>query len=323
MTSQEFGALIRARREANKMTVEEIAARIKVSARTLRAMEEGIVDGMPHAVYARSFIRSYAACSGVTPEEINEGLDVLFPQEHNEDEGTQPGPVGRQRNAEKRRGAGKAAAVVTLAVLLVVFAGLGWLLFDRYGGVMLTFIKKPFSAAGSSSRENVTLGISVKNSTVVAPQAAPAIAAVPEPAQPAHDTAAASVAANATTPASVAAPSPHAVINATSPALVVIPSRNATRSTAANATAPAVTRLAEPVVAVLAKGNCWVQTVTDGEKIRTINMSAGESAVFPFGQKLVLTLGNAGGVEVSYNGMAFPVNGRQDEKKTLTFPPRP
>ncbi|MBQ4124345.1 MAG: DUF4115 domain-containing protein, partial [Desulfovibrio sp.] len=52
-------------------------------------------------------------------------------------------------------------------------------------------------------------------------------------------------------------------------------------------------------------------------------MKAGETLSFPFSAKLVLRLGNAGGVRIWYDGQEFGERGRSGQVRTLHFPPAP
>lgn len=60
LTLADFGALLRERRIHKGLTEENVAAELKITSRLVKAIEEGDMESMPHAVYARGFIRAYA-----------------------------------------------------------------------------------------------------------------------------------------------------------------------------------------------------------------------------------------------------------------------
>ena len=60
LTLADFGALLRERRIHKGLTEENVAAQLKITSRLVKAIEEGDMESMPHAVYARGFIRAYA-----------------------------------------------------------------------------------------------------------------------------------------------------------------------------------------------------------------------------------------------------------------------
>ncbi|MCL6445282.1 MAG: DUF4115 domain-containing protein [Alicyclobacillus sp.] len=62
---RELGQELRQRREALGMDLDELQAKTKIRKRYLIALEEGAWDELPGEVYARGFVRSYAACVGL------------------------------------------------------------------------------------------------------------------------------------------------------------------------------------------------------------------------------------------------------------------
>ena len=65
MTLAELGAQLREERVGQGLMVEDVAARLKIPARILRAIEEGQIDDLPHTVYTRGFIKRIRAYSGL------------------------------------------------------------------------------------------------------------------------------------------------------------------------------------------------------------------------------------------------------------------
>ncbi len=307
MTSQEFGALIRARREAKGLSVEELAGRFKLSARTLHAIENGVLDGMPHAVYARGFVRAYAQSTGVEPDDVDAGIEALFPRAQLEDVPPMPGPIDRQRASSQKqyRGGDRLVAMVLILVLLVLPVLAGWFVITRYGSDIMDLIKRPLSASSNASMPETP-----------APQPVASSAAPRASVSPAQ-TASAQPGGLAATP--LASPSS---VNATAAAPVA---RNATTAVAPAAVETAAAEAA-PVsgnrVSVEARAECYVQAMADGEGARTMHVYPGQTSIFPFKKKLVLVLGNGGGVTLRYNGKPYPLNSKEGERVSLTFPPR-
>lgn len=315
MTAQDFGALIRARREAKGLSVEEIAARIKLSARALRSIEEGVLDGLPHAVYARGFVRSYGASVGLSEEELNEGLSAIFPSAMFDEANPQPGPIDRERNSKGKGGMDRLLAMCIVLVLLVLPIGAGWFVVTQYGDDIMALIKRTFSASQPGAKTETSApavsaavsgterpGNITRQAQSPAPQAA-ATAARENPYVP--------PAADAIAPASVASAAPAPQQNATTPL---------------NAAAAAVADLVpagDKAVVVEANANCWVKATADGAEGRRVTVKAGETSVFPFKKTLVITLGNSGGVQLHYNGKPYPISAKAGDVKTYMFPPKP
>jgi hypothetical protein len=55
-------------------------------------------------------------------------------------------------------------------------------------------------------------------------------------------------------------------------------------------------------VRVAALSDCWVKAIVDGETVFSSTMTAGQEQVFEGREAVLLTVGNAGGIEVYYNG---------------------
>lgn len=77
MTLEELGAALRAERERRRLNLEDVASRLKIPVRMLRALEDGDTASLPHLAYAKGFIRSYALFLGMVAEEVSEAADVI------------------------------------------------------------------------------------------------------------------------------------------------------------------------------------------------------------------------------------------------------
>lgn len=64
------GAALRAAREAQGLTAQEIANRIKFSLRQIEALEQDDVEHLPQGTFLRGFIRSYARVVHLDPEPL-------------------------------------------------------------------------------------------------------------------------------------------------------------------------------------------------------------------------------------------------------------
>lgn len=78
--AETLGSLLRAKREALGLTLEEVEAQTKLRARHLQAIESDDLTTIPSVAQARGFIRSYSAFLGVNDEEISERIGVTRPR---------------------------------------------------------------------------------------------------------------------------------------------------------------------------------------------------------------------------------------------------
>jgi cytoskeletal protein RodZ len=81
MTPQEtFVIRLRRYRQRNRVSLEEIAAEIKVKPELLEALERGDLAEWPRGLYARAWIRAYASTVGLDATDTVDEFCRLFPQ---------------------------------------------------------------------------------------------------------------------------------------------------------------------------------------------------------------------------------------------------
>lgn len=80
MTEQEaFTTYLRRHRQRSGATLPGIAAATRIRAELLDGLERNDFDGWPRGLYARAYIRDYAAAIGLDPEETVDEFCRLFP----------------------------------------------------------------------------------------------------------------------------------------------------------------------------------------------------------------------------------------------------
>jgi|SRR5581483_1351123 len=112
-----FGQYLNQQRELRALTLEEVAKATRVPLEHLRALEEDRIQDLPGDAFAIGYIRNYARCIGLSPDEA-----VLRYQEERRAAGHPADPAGRRAPV---RWIAPAIAVALLAALAV------WLLFMR------------------------------------------------------------------------------------------------------------------------------------------------------------------------------------------------
>lgn len=307
MTSQEFGERIRMQREANRLKMDDLASRLKLSLSMLRAIEEGRFYDLPHTVYARGFVRSYALAAGVPPEEVEQGVEAIFPRESFEDAPAIPGPISKTRKNKGQSGDKLVALLLALVIIGVPLGG-GWFVFTHYGDRIMNMVKKPLSAASSSSpAANTFPSQAGPKEEVPVPSPEPIASVAPEAvdnAAPREDA------------------SDHLAGEAANEVTEALPAEQPVQD-AAPVPEPALTvpqRVDGNHIIIQAREECWVQATVDGASTRSFTVYPGETSLLPYKRKITLVLGNAGGVELTHNGKAYALNGKRNEKRTVVFP---
>lgn len=300
MTSQEFGELIRAKRESKRLTVEELARRLKLSPSTLYSIEDGSFENLPHVVYARGFARSYAKAVGVNASDLEAGMESLFPKHLFEEVPVPPAPLHEKTAKGGKNFADKLIALCIILVVIGIPVGGGWFVYVNYGRNIVEMVKKSFSAIAPSSQspEEERSAVFRGANTPHALAANVPVVANLFPSPP---------------PQAASPPIPPAAASSsgfTSQALAMPPAEQA---------APA-SPVEGAFVSLQAKEECWVEVAVDGGGKRTFTIYPGETSVLPYKRKISLVLGNAGGVVVTHNNEPFPLTGKRNEKRTLTFP---
>lgn len=75
------GQALRAAREAQGLTLEYIAEKLKLSVRQLVALESDDFQSLPGNTFVRGFVRNYARLVGIDPQPLLEHLSAELPQE--------------------------------------------------------------------------------------------------------------------------------------------------------------------------------------------------------------------------------------------------
>ena len=340
MTLVELGAALRVEREKRGLDLEDAAHKLKISARLLRALEEGDEKSLPPLAYTKGFIRSYASYVGLSAEEVSEALGAL-------EAATEPTAPQNVYEPEmvltpRRNLKPLLAAVFMVGIVAAVF--FAW----QQGA--LDFLSRQTrrlaQPAPMQSAESVDPGNLAGRSAPVA--AAPATGTAPgpvsgQPGAPAAASAAATVgkpAASATVPA----PATQAPANATAPAgqasqpAAGLPPVRGTAAPAAGVSTPATsapaasaqtaavspageTPAGQHKLIITATEECWIHSSADKTDTRQFSLRKGDTFALTFSKSLELKLGNAGGVRLRYDGEELPQAGQSGQVRNLTFPP--
>ncbi len=304
---EELGQVLRTEREKKYLSVEDVADGLKISSRVLRAIEAGDVASLPHAVYVRGFISAYGKFLELDVQEL-----LATPALYDDDEKMNAPAFEQVKTAPKKQ---KSIIPLILALCFVLGAGLGvW--FYRDAALFSTVQEEHLSAAqpapalpqvqkksvetklepaavASSAQEGGTR--SKANTAVVVQEKDVAAQRKPEPSK-----------APMVEKPQVAPQTAKPVIS--QPMAVPL-------NSVAQSTGPFK-------VIITALTNTWLHSIADNTGKRQFSLNPGDTFALTFEKSLQITLGNAGGVRIHYNGQEFSGFGKQGEEKTLTFPPK-
>lgn len=315
MTFEELGALLRSEREKRNLRLEDAAEKLKINPRQLRALEDGDIKALPHAAYARGFIRSYATWLGLSADEIQEALAGIngipsqsFSKRH--DSGKLEMPDEPQRSSHK--------GFIFFIILLCLLGGAWWL----WQSGKLTWVSQLLStdkqadpplqtADNYMAEKDARIALEEKRQAENLSESqqenpAPAyVLPVPGNLPPKLPT------RNAT--ATAVEPEKEAVPEENIPASTTVKPDSAVDEQAQN----------EPhKLVITAIEECWIHSNADKTDTRQFSLRKGDTFALTFNKSLELKLGNAGGVRLRFDGNDMPPPGTSGQVKTISFPPK-
>ena len=297
MTFEELGTVLRTEREKRGVSIDEVAAHLKISVRVIRALEEGDTISLPHAVYVRGFIRSYGTYLGLSGDELTEAMDTVAPED--------PPVASHSVYTSVDDAVPSSGKIFCTLALLACLAGLGLFWFYRDADL--------FSDDGGRSSIPATA------------QPAPPVEPRPSPVPPSHVNDAPAAQQSAVAGSSSQSPMP----TRRNPPLPTPSSTDG--STAASPLSPpqqsAVPQTSQMQssdqhkIIITALAECWIHSNADDTDTRQFSLRKGDTFALAFSRKLTLKLGNAGGVRIRYDGQDLPAPGGDGQVRTLIFPP--
>ena len=281
-----FGDRLRREREMRGITLDEITESTKISRRHLEALEREHFDQLPGGVFNKGFVRAYARFLGLDEDQAVADYSAAS-NEQPEPENKFPLEIHEEPNRELNPRRSNFPLVFAIAALVGVLVGYGF------------WIKsKPHNSAPVESTRQ-----SAPASTANQPQAnaptSPATASSPE----------------LTNDPSQAAATKQPPAESAATSLPAEQKHEAAPAESANSPAQEKTFF----VQIKAKEDSWVSIVADGKSVMQRVLPADKNKKIKAGKSLILRTGNAGGIEVSFNGRPLGALGNENEPLTLTF----
>ena len=296
-----FGERLRKEREQKGVSLEDISLETKIGTRLLRALEEEHFDQLPGGIFNKGFVRAYARHLGLDEEQtVTDYLSAIgpppvaveekFPVQvmHHEPPREHP-----SRNA--RNGPPSEIPWGMLAVLLLVVA---------LGFASWTYFHRPHAQSRQESIPATTRPTPVSSPVSDTHGSESAKPAEPQPAAPAETgRPISSIPAKET---GSGAPVSQAALHG-SPSSPVV---NATAGT----------------FSVRLKGKddaeeCWVSVAVDGQPAVESTLIAPYEKMVEARSEVVVRVGNAGALDIFFNGKPLPSQGDYGVVRTLIFRP--
>jgi cytoskeleton protein RodZ len=275
------GEAWRREREARGMTLEEAASALRISRKYLRGIEEGDYAGWPERVFSSGYVRAYAKLLSMDPEPVLSEYFLYLEQREDE----QPQPYLKPEWLERERQRGSRRTTYALAAVAVLFLGM---LLAWYGTRMAT---RPVPVAPQTGPPAVPGSPRGENAAKPAlPAAADNAGAVP----------ADNVPVAGSTPA--AGPAPAA------------PAPPASSVAAVGGIGPVKSPYQ---LFIEASDMSWMMYTLDNDAPVDVMLYPGDKISIQAQQRIVLKLGNAGGVVGTLNGKLLPPFGARGQVKEI------
>jgi cytoskeleton protein RodZ len=287
-----FGDRLKREREMRGIKLEEIAESTKIGKRNLTALEDERFDQLPGGIFNKGFVRAYAKFLGLDEEQmvsdyLTAAANYEQPSEYSASD-SMVRPAALPSEASVRR---KNRMWVIASLLLLAAAFFVWLHYSRRAQ------RRSELATDSQSIAQIAQDQGQTNAPV----------GLPVPPPPGYESATAGMAAaNQDTGAQAQ--------NATT----------GNKLTSQNQPLPTGERMTGEgfTVSVQTREAAWVAFIADGKTVVDAVLMAGESRTVRAHNQLILRTGNAGGIDVSFNGTAVPSLGAEKQVKTVSFTPQ-
>ena len=324
MASIGIGERLRSARQALGLSLEEIESVTHIRRVYLEALEREAFDALPGPAYTRGFLRAYAACLGLPPEDVLERYPAIAA-------GKLPhrGSPVEVRITPALRMSPVRRAVMGVGLLVglgVVFVGV--VLYIQVREFALTAPERPSLGSGAPPRSPAkppvkatppapappaaTPGGPPPHPSVAAPPPSPPPAPAPQTKPPATPPPPAGSPPPAKPGPPPGAPGTPAPAPAPGPAA---PPQNAPKGALPGSPQPP----APLNVAVAASGHTWMRTVADGATVFEGFLNAGDRQTWQAKRSLTVRVGNAGVVDITVNGKSIGSLGGSGQVYEHTF----
>lgn len=266
-------------REARGMTLEEAASALRISRKYLHGIEEGDYSGWPERVFSSGYIRAYAKLLSQDPEPVLSEYYQLLGQQPAGQQPLHAKPEWLER--ERQKGSRRTTYALAAAVVLLIGMVLAW------------------------------YGTRTAQRPVPVPQIVPAPSPAPAPAENAAKTVPPGGADNA------AAPLPEGTSGAgTPPAAGTVPAEPVPQSSVA--AVGGVGPVKSPYqLFIEASELTWMMYTLDNDAPVDVMLYPGDKLSIQARRKILLKLGNAGGVAGTLNGKLLPPFGARGQVKEI------
>lgn len=303
------GEKLRQERIRQGIDLAVLAQNTRINQKYLQAIEDEEPENVPGAFFYRSFVRQYAQALGMDAAELDAELDRIKEAEAPKLEAAltetrfpikQPDPIVTESN---RRYLGTGRVWASVMMLLAVLVGCS--AFYTWWHRIESQAKAPVLEVASAPEHSTPASTptTTPTSTPANEVPAPATSAPPDAAPAAADT-------------------KQAMTDA-KPAMTAVPTQSVVTTTDASgsATQVALPPDAHVIIDLSATEKTWVAVSSDGKRIFSGTLEPSETRVLGGKERFWIRVGNAGGLEIKWNGKSIGPIGPKGQVRTVVFTP--
>jgi len=309
-----FGTRLRQEREQRGITLDQISRSTKIGTRFLQALEQDRFEQLPGGIFNKGFIRAYARFLGLNEEQTladylaatSPGEPTPAPSETAVPPAGSPKIAGAQAESERATNLPWGTFAMLLLVVALSFAIWGFYTREREPS---TPVKHPVAPSTSSTGSTAPPAASSSSDSQM-PSDGPATDSQKPPAE------------GQTAPPEESPDSNHPAATGTgtpSDSLGLTKAEPPESSKAPVSTASLVT--ASFIVHIKARKDAWVSITADGRKQSEETLIGGAEKSIRAANQIIVRTGNAGALDLEFNGQKLPTQGAYGEVKTLEFGP--
>jgi len=305
-------------REAKGLTLHDINTATKITLASLEAIERGDFRRLPEPVYARNFIKSYAASVGIDALPILRRYADYLQAVNKPLEASTAAVPGRKTKAATKdaavRAIGPRVRNAALFLIGLIVTGIAVYFLSVQDDRALPPVQDKDRSVSADHRQPV-------QPAVVTPPGGPSAASPTAP----QVAGTATVAGQQTPPGAAPAGMPGQQAGAAAGAMSAGQSA-ATQYAVAPAPARTTPGTATEITAVpqrlhiTATERTWLRITADGGRAEELMLKKGEAVERTARDSFLITIGNAGGVQVRLQGKPLPELGKRGEVRHLKLP---
>jgi cytoskeleton protein RodZ len=318
-----FGERLRREREMRGISLDEIAAATKISARNLRALEDEKFKQLPGGIFNKGFVRAYAKFLGIDQEQMVAEYETASQETEAAREQKLKDEFSKAEFRKQKKSNDQEISLepksqwgtIAIIVLIAALAYGSYNFYQRRKQDKLQQAQNPPAAVKPIPQAQTPPATTVPATSIAAnPTQTPLTTNTPD------------TSTNSTVggkkPEPAKKDTPKAEQPKTEPASQrkepAIPS---TTPTSASDQKASIASAAPFELKIKVNKESWVSIKADGKTLVNTTLAPGTERSFKASDKIEMILGNAGGVEVSYNGKPVENLSQGQDVRKMTFTP--